>query len=248
MKENSIQEMFKKLKDNLGKNVTCIYWQEGILKIDILKLAVVENYRYIATGNIEELDTEIIQFISYDECIISIEDMNGNILYQNNTFEEKFQRINSEEELIKIEKLIFGENYISETEKNSEDYLIKAGLEQISKDLSEKWIDFVNKKYRINHLKIIKATISMLEKINQGMSYYAAEIQVYREEFNLGGFETSEVDMAISMFGKKNAEYREYSRNNVSRKSMQNPTKSPRKQALIRKLKKQEQIKKKGSI
>ena len=150
-----------------------------------------------------------IYFIYYHEFIISIKDVKGNIIYENNNSIENLKEINSLEDLIQKEKLTFGKDYISINEQNSKNYLIQKGLEQILPNLHDKWINFVEKNMPYDII-IIKATISMLEKINSGISFYNAEIEVYRNEFNLSGFATKSVDLAVLAFCNQQKEYCEY--------------------------------------
>lgn len=206
----------------------------------------VKDYLYI-TAYIKRKDLpdnylHSIAFIFYNQFIISITDTSGNILYENTNPVEELKEINSEEDLIKKEKLVFGEDYISITEQNSKGYLIKKGLEHIEPDLKEQWISFVERNipYRVD---IIKATISMLEKINLGMSFYDAEIKVYREEFNLSGIDTGEVDSAVLHFCKlsQKREYLDYlvkaKDGTLFESEPKNSTKTLRKQAIIKKMK-----------
>ena len=58
-------------------------------------------------------------------------------------------------------------------------YLIQKGLKQISPNLHDEWMIYVEKNMPYD-IVIIKATISMLEKINSGIPFYNAEIEVYR--------------------------------------------------------------------
>ena len=88
-------------------------------------------------------------------------------------------------------------------------YLIQNGLEQIMPNLHDEWIRYVEKNMPHN-IVIINATISMLEKINSGIPFYNAEIEVYRNEFNLSGFDTQNVDSAVLTFCNQPSEYYEY--------------------------------------
>ena len=198
----TINEMFTKLKDNIGNYVKCTYWYNEELITKIIKLDRVDDY-----DSIFDSDFIWIHFITENEYIISIETIDGKVLYENKLFEKEFKNISSKEELYKKQRLVFGSNYISKEEIN---YLIKKGLDQIEPIYEEEWIKFVNSNSNYERIKIIKATISMLEKINKGMDYYLAEMKVYTSEFILDGNEMQEVTDAISIFFKHRKSFISY--------------------------------------
>ena len=204
----------KKLKENIGKEIICTYYRDGIIQNSTFTLNNFEEYQYIEVttkrkANLNKSHSDYIYFIYYQEFIISIKDANGNIIYENNNPIDILKEIYNLEDLIEKEKLTFGKDYISINEQNSKNYLIQKGLEQILPNLHNKWIRFVEENMRYNII-IIKATISMLEKINSGISFYNAEIEVYRNEFNLSGFATKSVDSAVLVFCNRQKEYCDY--------------------------------------
>ena len=141
--------------------------------------------------------SDYIYFIFYREFIISIKDIHENIVYENSNSIDILKEVNNFEDLKQKEKLIFG------------NYLIQKGLEQILPNLHDKWIRFVEKNMPYE-IKIIRATISMLEKINSGISFYNAEIEVYGNEFDLSGAESKRVDLAVLSFCNQQNEYYDY--------------------------------------
>lgn len=211
LNNNQNNQIFKKLKQYLEKEITCEYYDNGTILTETFKLDYVEDYECIATNIKDKYGKylHIINFIWYNQFIISITNTEGEILYKNNNPIEELTNIKNKDELIKKQKLVFGENYVSIVEQNSKEYLIKKGLEHIEDSSKEEWIEFVEHNVEYN-AKIIKATISMLQKINQGCSFYEAEIKVYRDEFNLSGYETNLVDSAVKRFCKYPQLYFEY--------------------------------------
>jgi len=211
---NHQKETFKKLKANIEKEIVCTYYRDGSIQNSTFILNNFEEYQYIEVStknktNLKNSCSDFIYFIYYHEFIISIKDTDGNIIYENNNPIDILKEVNNLEDLIQKEKLTFGKDYISINEQNSKNYLIKKGLEQILPNLHDKWIRFVEKNMPHNII-IIKATILMLEKINSGISFYNAEIEVYRNEFNLFGFDTENVDSAVLEFCNQQKEYCEY--------------------------------------
>ena len=209
MNNEGNEQIFKILKQNLGKEITCVYYDNGSILSETFRLDYVEEYNYIATKVKDKFDQKywhIIYFIWYRQFIISITNGDGQVLYKNNNTIEDLINIKDSDDLIKKEKLVFGQNYIGINEQNSKEYLISKGFEQIDEDLKTDWVEFVE----CNYLKHIKATISMLEKINQGYSFYEAEIKVYRDEFDLSGYDNNFVDSAVRKFCKYPQEYSAY--------------------------------------
>lgn len=236
MKElnNNVKNMFLNLKKNIGSYVTCKYWYDEKLCIKSFKLFDIKEYDYIITD-----DYNFISFISYNQYIISVEDDKGNILYENRIFENEFKRINNEDEFFEKEKMVFGPGFENPHEKISKTYLINKGLKLINPELENEWIYFVSNNIPIG-LRVVLATISYLEKINLGMSFYEAEIAVYGDEFNLYGSETSRVDDALKLFCKNRLGYREYLNKDVIEPSInynkKNRIISAEQRKLIRKI------------
>lgn len=201
---------FKTLKQHIKKQITCIYYHDGKIEQETSTLNDVKDYQYIVT-KIKNNNEHTINFINYGEYILTISDSSGNIIYENKNLIELKPKIDTEEELLHYEQLTFKDEYISETRKNSIDYLIKKGLQVIDPQKHSTWKRFVKNNYSpMLYNEVIKATIAMLEKINNGMSIYEAEIQVYRDEFNLFGHETNKVDEALKFFIANQEEYDKY--------------------------------------
>lgn len=204
----------KKLKENIGKEIICTYYRYGTIQTSKFILNNFQEYQYIevSTKNQTKLKnpcSDYIYFIYYQEFIISIKDANEDIIYENNNPIDVLKEVYNLEDLIQKEKLIFGKDYISINEQNSKNYLIQKGLEIILPNLHDKWISFVEENMPYGII-IIKATISMLEKINNGISFYNAEIEVYRNEFDLSGFDIEKVDSAVFTFCNQQKEYLDY--------------------------------------
>lgn len=227
-----------KLRENIGKEIVCTYYRNGNIQNFTFILTNLEEYQYIevktkSKTNLNKSYSDYIYFIYYQEFIISIKDTNGNIIYENNNSIDVLKEIYNLEDLIEKEKLTFGYDYISINEQNSKNYLIQKGLKQISPNLYDKWMIYVEKNILYN-IVIIKATISMLEKINSGIPFYNAEIEVYRNEFNLSGFDTQNVDSAVLTFCNQPSEYYEYLKKIKSGTFFENsPKKTKNKKRII---------------
>lgn len=213
LKSNQNKEIFRKLKEMIGKEIICTYYQnhpifkEEKIQTITLRLEKVNDYRSIF-GRIEnkirpeDYIPRVIGFIWESEFIISIKDLNGNIIYENNNpIEDLKVEYGNVDDLVRKQKLTFGEDYISEEELNSKTYLIKKGLEQLEPTLHEKWLEFVEYNFSSG---IVQATLNMLEKVNNGISFYNAELEVYRYLWS----GQSTIDSALSIF--LGQEYRDY--------------------------------------
>lgn len=213
LKSNKNKEIFRKLKEMIGKEIICTYYRknswdkEEQIQTIKLRLEKVNDYRSIF-GRIEnkirpeDYIPMVIGFIWESEFIISIKDLNGNIIYENNNpIEDLKVEYDNVDDLVRKQKLTFGEDYISEEELNSKTYLIKKGLEQLEPTLHEKWLEFVEYYFPD---AVIQATLSMLEKVNHGTSFYNAELEVYRYLWS----GQSTVDSALSIFlGQEYCDY-----------------------------------------
>lgn len=137
LKSNQNKEIFGKLKEMIGKEIICTYYQnhpifnEEKIQTITLRLEKVNDYRSIF-GRIEnkirpeDYIPRVIGFIWESEFIISIKDLNGNIIYENNNpIEDLKVEYGNVDDLVRKQKLTFGEDYISEEELNSKTYLIK---------------------------------------------------------------------------------------------------------------------------
>ena len=110
-------------------------------------------------------------------------------------------------------KLMFGveDSLYSGLEEETKDLLIKEGLKYIEPETTADWLIFVNKNSE-NDLSIsaVKATISMMEKVENGMSFVEAEKLVYDEEYCMSGYFSAFVASAVSHFAKFKEEYKNY--------------------------------------
>lgn len=205
--DNKIEIMFQQLKNNIENNVVVKYWKDEKLKESEGKLLRVYDFDGITILS-SDSDLLFISFIDYNSAIVSIES-ESNVLYENSLFQKQLKKIENEEEFFKMEKEVYGKDYVNPEEFKSRSYLIKNGLKEIDASLENDWINFVDRNSGFN-VKIVQAVISMLNKINSGMSFHDAEIIVYGEEFNLYGFDTKKVDDALKYFCKNKKEYNEY--------------------------------------
>lgn len=193
--------MFKLLKENIGNYVRCTYWKDEQLITEIIKLDRVDKYDSIYSDNFKW-----IHFLNYSECIIKIETLEGKLLYENSLFKNYFKKNETKEELSNYQKIIYENNYLITKEQEEENNLIKVGLQLVDINQKELLLNFINS----NDKKIILATFSMLDKINNGMNYYQAEINTYTSEFILSGEEMQIVTEAVKLFLKKSESFAAY--------------------------------------
>lgn len=209
-KYNHVQKMFELLNKSIGKQVTITYWSNKEKEKIVDKIYSVHDYEYIMTYD----KMAIIPFLSLECAIISIIDEDGNILYGNKYVSKKFKTPKNNFQLFRLQKLSYGKQYINPEQFRDKTFLINRGLREINPLSKDKWIDFVKK----SDMQLIQATISMLNKINNGMSFYEAEIKVLNQEFNNCTFDIRELDNAILEFSTKSYDFEHYldgMRNNI---------------------------------
>lgn len=205
-KQNSIKEMFQNIRNNLKKEVTCVHYDHGKIIIDRFILRGFKEYEYISTKG----EHKYIPFVDFNEYIVAILDDEDNVLYENRVFNKDTFKINNISDLISKQKLLFGEDYVSIEEQNSKEYLTKQGLNELDNKYYNEWIRFVDVNYSYD-INIIKAIISYIRKINDGMSFYEAEIKVFSDEFpNI--YDKTLALTVINYIYKNNPDYLKYIR------------------------------------
>ena len=172
-------KMFQSIRNNIGKEITCIYYSHREEKKKVITLTGLKEFEYILFKE----EPKYINFVDYNEYIIKLLDHDGNILYENSTFDKSDYNVKDNRSLIIKQKLLYGIDYISSEEKNSKKYLIKAGLKELEPKYQMAWINYVNLYYELGYIDDIKAVIAYLNKINNRMSFYDAEIKVFADEF-----------------------------------------------------------------
>ena len=88
---------------------------------------------------------------------------------------------------------------------------MKEGLTLIKEETTEEWLQFADANTNDGYsVFVVKATISMMKKFAEGVSFEEAEKQVYSEELGLSGFMASATANALSHFAKNGEAYRVY--------------------------------------
>ena len=216
--ESTANKMFEKLKEHIGEDVTYTAWCYG-RKIK----ATGELKKIIEFGNVE-IGSAGIPFVGHGFAISEIKSKDEEILYSNPNIEYGYNR-KSDEEVNASKRLIYGnrivDNMIKKTEElkrkfdtpKSKYYLMKEGLNLVIPDTIEDWLEFVDNNTNDNDsINVVKATISMMKKFEEGISFKEAEKIVYNEEFGLTafGFLAETTANALSYFAKQGEEYRIY--------------------------------------
>ena len=88
---------------------------------------------------------------------------------------------------------------------------MKEGLTLVKPETAEEWLQFADNNSNDGYsVFVVKATISMMKKFEEGISFEEAEQQVYNEELGLSGFMAGATANALSHFAKQGEEYRKY--------------------------------------
>ncbi len=89
--------------------------------------------------------------------------------------------------------------------------LMREGLTLVKPETAEEWLQFADNYSNDGYsVFVVKATISMMKKMEKGISFEEAEQQVYDEELELTGFLAGATANALSHFAKQGEEYRKY--------------------------------------
>lgn len=106
------------------------------------------------------------------------------------------------------------EEYIKKSDeaaKKAKSGLMKEGLLLIKPELVDDWQEFVDNNCDDGYSAyVVKATVSMMKKFEEGIPFEEAEQQVYAEELGLSGFQAGCAASALSKFAKQGDEYRKY--------------------------------------
>lgn len=118
-KEVKVLEMFKHLREHLGKEVTCIYWAYGDREEETADLVELSDFGYVQIG------VRDIPFVSNGIAIIEIVSTDGKVLYSNPYIEYEYNRM-KENEVDAAKEKVFGKRIVElEKKEREEEYKIK---------------------------------------------------------------------------------------------------------------------------
>lgn len=224
-KEAQAKAMFDKLRKHIGENVSYTGWWYGVKQEETDELRYVNDFINV------EIGCSGIPFVGYGAAISNIISKDGEVLYLNPYIEEGYDR-RASEDIFASKRLIFGDRIVDEeiAKKEKEDkewqeykeksdieakkmkyILMKEGLSLVKSETAEEWLQFADNNTNDGYsVFIVKATISMMKKFEEGISFEEAEQKVYYEELGLSGFMAGATANALSHFAKKGEEYRKY--------------------------------------
>jgi hypothetical protein len=88
---------------------------------------------------------------------------------------------------------------------------MREGLALIKPELADEWKKFVEVNGNDGYsFCVVKATVSMMKKFEEGVPFGEAEDKVYCEELGLTGFLAGASANAIAHFAKNGEEYKRY--------------------------------------
>lgn len=217
--------MFDKLREHIGEEVSYMGWFYGSKNEGTDKLKEVNDFSNVVIG------CAGIPFVGYGAAISKIISKNGDVLYFNPNVEYGYDR-RVDQDIYDSKRLIFGDRIVAEDyakkEQANQEWkrykeesdrearkakytLMKEGLSLVKPEMVEEWLQFVDNNSNDGYsVVVVKASISMMKKMEDGVSFEEAETQVYNEEFGLSGFLSGATANALSHFSKKGNEYRVY--------------------------------------
>lgn len=158
-----------------------------------------------------------IPFIGYGSAIseISLAET-GEIIYSNPYIEKGYDR-RKYEDIENSKRKMFGNEIVDKQQSRrikaeaESEKAMKEGLTLVKPETAEEWLRFAdnisNNGYSVF---IVKAFISMMKKLDAGISFKDAEQQVYCDELGLSGFMAGATANALSHFAKQGEEYRKH--------------------------------------
>lgn len=224
-KESKAKAMFNKLREHIGEDVSYTGWWYGVKQEETAELGEVNDFTNVVIG------CSGIPFVGYGAAISEITSKDGEVLYSNPNIEYGYDR-RSDEEIFASKRLIFGDRLVDaeQTEKEQQDRawaeakekgdaeakkmkytLMREGLTLVKPETAEEWLQFADNNSNDGYsVFVVKATISMMKKMEEGIPFEKAEQQVYNEELGLSGFMAGATANALLHFAKQGDEYRKY--------------------------------------
>lgn len=225
-KEKNAIRMFEALKKHIGQSVNYKAWWYGSPEngTDILK-----NVSYFSNV---EIGCMGIPFIGYGSAISEISlTETGEVIYSNPYIESNYDRRKAED-VEELKRKMFGDVIVdkqrsrrikaeAKREKAMEEAnleakrlkytLMKEGLTLVKPETAEEWLQFADNNSNDGYsVFVVKAVISMMKKLDAGISFEDAEQQVYCDELGLSGFMAGATANALSHFAKQGEEYRKH--------------------------------------
>ena len=100
---------------------------------------------------------------------------------------------------------------MTEAAKKDKYSLMREGLALVKPEVADEWLQFVDNNCNDGYsAQVVRAAISMMKKLNEGMSFEDAEQKVYNEELGLTGFLATSTASTLVHFAKQGEEYRNY--------------------------------------
>lgn len=224
-KEAKAKAMFDKLREHIGEDVSYTGWWYGVKQEETAELREVNDFTNVLIG------CSGIPFVGYGAAISNITSKDGEILYSNPNIEYGYDR-RADKDVFASKRLIFGDRIVdaeqAEKEKSDREWkefqeksdieakkakytLMKEGLTLVKPETAEEWLQFADNNSNDGYsVFVVKATISMMKKFEEGISFEEAEQQVYNEELGLSGFMAGATANALSHFAKQGEEYRKH--------------------------------------
>lgn len=224
-KEATAKAMFDKLREHIGEDVSYTGWWYGAKQEETAELREVNDFTNVVIG------CSGIPFVGYGAAISDITSKDGEVLYSNPNIEYGYDR-RRDEQIFESKRLIFGDRIVDEekaakekSDKEWEEFkeksdieakkakytLMKEGLTLVKPETAEEWLQFADNNSNDGYsVCVVKAVISMMKKLDAGVSFEEAEQQVYCDELGLSGFMSGGAASALSHFAKQGEEYRKH--------------------------------------
>lgn len=224
-RESNVKKMFERLNEHIGEEVSYFGWWYGNQNEGKGELKEVNYFDNVVIGNMG------MPFVGYGAIIVEIISQDGEILYANPYAESEYDR-RTDKEIFAAKREIFGDRVADiqqarkekfdkkveeaikmgdEQAKKAKYQLMKEGITLVKPEMIQEWLEFADMNSDDGYsVCVVKASISMMKKFEEGISFEEAEHQVFGDELGLSGFQAGCASSAISYFSKHGEEYRKY--------------------------------------
>lgn len=222
-KEAKCTKMFENIKQHIGEEVICTYYDEGKQYQSKGMLRGVSPFSSVFIGSCD------MAFLNWDGGILYIKLMDGTELYSNLNV-PLTHKCHNALEFFEVERKVFGDRIVDKKEneykKNKElaekrareeelevqkkKYLLmKNGLEVVKKEKIEEWLEYADNCTEPGYkATIIETAIDMIKEVNKGTSFREIDLEIERR--GLTGEPASLVALGIEKFSNRGEEFKKY--------------------------------------
>lgn len=222
-KEAKCTKMFENIKQHIGEEVICTYYDEGKQYQSKGMLRGISPFSRVFIGSGD------MPFLNWNGGILYIKLMDGTELYSNLNV-PLTHKCHNALEFFEVERKVFGDRIVdkkeSEYKRNRElaekrareeefevqkrKYLLmKDGLNVVKKEKIEEWLEYADNCTKSGYkVTIVETAIDMIKKVNKGTSFREIDLEIERR--GLAGESANLVAFGIEKFSNRGEEFKKY--------------------------------------